>query len=726
MRNDVPGGAEGLLVPPAGVAKAGGARARVLIEHYARKSARSSRFPCLWPIPPHRARPLPAPPALFLPSLSSARPGNPQAPLLARCHWHGCPIAGSPASGMTAIPPFEQARRAGCTRSSLKPTRWPAALGFALAMIAEQAGERASARDLVLWCLTKQRRAGMGTPLWARPHRLWPRPRAFSHRRGQDGRRRRLGSGRRAEEPGAGRSAWRRPRSRTPLAARRLSLAAQASRTPCLLLSGHRNAGLPGTAHPLAHRRAEEQCGAPFDAMAPGAPSWQLTLERCRGEAPGRSFIVEFSHELFRFHLSAASSDRAAEAGETASSDAPLEDDRPFALVGNEERGLVLTAVNAASASQGLFPGLGLADARAICPALLTLPASAEEGCRALARSRPLGVVPLQPDTECSTAMMGFGSTSPACPISSAASRRCLPTWQRRLARAGFTARLALAETLGGAHALARYARTSLDHRPARRDRGRARASSCRGLAARARDRDACLRRLGLKRIGQLYDLPRASLERRFHAKDTAEAVLFRLDQALGRREEPRVPLLPSPDFVARLPFPEPLITHEGVLAGLDHLASTLCAKLARAGRGCRRLALWVARADGSSTVIEAGLSAPSREPEHLLRLFEDKVEALDMGFGVDLMSLAALVTETLPPAQTSLTEANGKGRGRSPDRPPGQSLGRARRAPPLARAKPHPRIGARPEKRLSPALRFWPEPALAKPQRPPLLFTTA
>jgi protein ImuB len=84
------------------------------------------------------------------------------------------------------------------------------------------------------------------------------------------------------------------------------------------------------------------------------------------------------------------------------------------------------------------------------------------------------------------------------------------------------------------------------------------------------------------------------------------------------------------------------------VAGALNHLASALCAKLARAGRGCRRLALWVARADGSSTVIEAGLSAPSREPSHLLRLIEDKIQELDMGFGVDLMSLAALVTETL------------------------------------------------------------------------------
>ena len=44
-----------------------------------------------------------------------------------------------------------------------------------------------------------------------------------------------------------------------------------------------------------------------------------------------------------------------------------LPDDRPFALVGSEERRLLLTAVNAASAGQGLTPGMGLADARAIC-----------------------------------------------------------------------------------------------------------------------------------------------------------------------------------------------------------------------------------------------------------------------------------------------------------------------------------------------------------------------
>ena len=39
--------------------------------------------------------------------------------------------------------------------------------------------------------------------------------------------------------------------------------------------------------------------------------------------------------------------------------------DRPFALVGSEDRGLILTALNGAASRAGLFPGLGLADARA-------------------------------------------------------------------------------------------------------------------------------------------------------------------------------------------------------------------------------------------------------------------------------------------------------------------------------------------------------------------------
>lgn len=133
-------------------------------------------------------------------------------------------------------------------------------------------------------------------------------------------------------------------------------------------------------------------------------------------------------------------------------------------------------------------------------------------------------------------------------------------------------------------------------------------------------------------------------------------------------------------------------------------------------------MALWVARADGSSTVIEAGLSAPSRKPEHFLRLLKDKIETIDVGFGVDLMALAALATEKLTPAQTTLAESEGEARPESLIDCLANRLGRraVRRLAPKASHIPE----------LAQAFRsafagpsFWPEQAAATPPRPPLLF---
>jgi protein ImuB len=405
-----------------------------------------------------------------------------------------------------------------------------------------------------------------------------------------------------------------------------------------------------------------------------------------------------------------------------------LTDDRPFALVGSEERGLLLTAVNGASASQGLAPGMGLADARAICPHLLTAPAEPRkdaEALRALADWASLRYSPtLNVDGDdglwldvTGVAHLFGGETE------------LLADLEGRLARAGLTARLALAETLGGAHALARFARTSSIAVPQGKIEPALAALPVEALRLEP-EIAHLLRRLGLKRIGQLYTLPRASLERRFHAKNVAEAVLLRLDQALGTREEKRVSLTPAADFTVRLPFPEPLITHEGVLAGLDYLAEELCAMLARKARGARRLALWLCRSDGSSAVIEAGLSAPSREKRHLLSLFKDKIDGIDMGFGVDLMAFAASVTETLLPAQTSLAASEEKVA-----------------AEPLIDRLVN-RLGARAVRRLVPRASHIPELAQSarsvlarsvlargtgasawggqtKPQRPPLLFAS-
>jgi protein ImuB len=338
----------------------------------------------------------------------------------------------------------------------------------------------------------------------------------------------------------------------------------------------------------------------------------------------------------------------------------PFPDEKPFALVGCEERGLTLTAVNLAAARKGLYTGLSLADARAIHPSLLSAPADPKKDAAsliALARwSRHFS------PTLNTHGVDGLWLDVTGIPHLFGGEESLLEHLAIRLSRFGFSANLALAETLGGAHALARYGRAT----PIIVKRGKI-ADALAPLPVEglrlAEETIRLLKRLGLKRIGQLYDLPRASLERRFHSRDAAEAVLLRLDQALGKREEPLTPLLPASEFAAKLPFPEPLITHDGIIASLERLADELAAQLGAARRGAKRLKLTLYRADGSSAVVQAGLSAPARKASHFMCLFEDRIGDIDAGFGIDLMVLAAPLTEPLPPAQASFAKSEGRSR---------------------------------------------------------------
>jgi protein ImuA len=332
VRSDVPGGAEGLLVPPAGVAKADGARARVLIEHLRAQVRALEQVPVSLANPPALGAAPPHPACSFSPSFVIAGPdpaihAKSLSPRPEPTAWMPESQARLRRPGMTSSTPLPPPLQGGrsCLLSKLvrgglheiKPEAYddrPSALAFALAVIAQQAAAQGMRRDLVLWCLTRH-----AAREWGRPYGpgliasgLDPALLLIVLARNEDDAAWALEEGLKSRALIAALAATE---IKTPLMARRLGLAAQGSCTPCLLLSDHRNANLPGTV--TTWRIAARRSSVSFDAMAPGSPAWQLTLERCRGEAPGRSFVVEFSHESFRLRLSAASSDRAAEAGES-------------------------------------------------------------------------------------------------------------------------------------------------------------------------------------------------------------------------------------------------------------------------------------------------------------------------------------------------------------------------------------------------------------------------
>ena len=349
--------------------------------------------------------------------------------------------------------------------------------------------------------------------------------------------------------------------------------------------------------------------------------------------------------------------------------------DQPFVLVDAQDRGLVVTAANRHALAAGIGPGLGLADARALLPSLAARPAERAADERALTAL----------SLWCERYGSPSGKEAPACgPLAGAnAASDALfidisgvahlfdgepglaEAITRRLSGFGLTARIGIAGTPGAASAAARFGppRTGGGIIPSDAP---ATALAPYPVAALRLD-DGTIRllhRLGLKTIGDLEHLPRAALRRRFPAAAAAEAVLLRLDQALGVRTEPLKPMRAPRRHAAVANFSEPLLTAEGVDAALKALMEQLTEALTAARLGVRQLAVVIFRADKSVARFEAGFSAASRDSVHLLRLVAEKVAALDLGFGVDRIEVRAERSEPLAITQPKLTGRRRAGTG--------------------------------------------------------------
>jgi protein ImuB len=320
---------------------------------------------------------------------------------------------------------------------------------------------------------------------------------------------------------------------------------------------------------------------------------------------------------------------------------------KPFALVEQGPRGLRLIACDRTARGLGLHRGQRLADARAMAPSLaceIHEPHKDAESLLGLTRwcerYSPWvsldGVDGLLVDATGSSHLFG-GEPAMAADM------------ERRFAAYGFTARIAIAATIGAAWALARY--SSSPHRG--EDIGGLPIEALRIDTEAART----LRRLGLKTIGHLIDIPRSSLARRFRGETIDENVLMRLDEALGVRSEPFNPLTPPPVFLARQAMMEPLISQEGLEATLREVLGRLAQDLEAAGQGALRLMLTLYKADGGRIAIPIGLTAPSRDARHLFKLFRPKLENLDAGFGIDALVLEARETAAIAAAQQGFME---------------------------------------------------------------------
>lgn len=352
----------------------------------------------------------------------------------------------------------------------------------------------------------------------------------------------------------------------------------------------------------------------------------------------------------------------------------------PFAVVGDRNGAQVLVSVNAEAEAVGLSAGQSLRDARAICPALETVAEDARaEAAFLTVLRRWLGKYSPW-IAEDAPAGLAFDLTG--CTHLFGGEEALLAQVGDDCAAMGLTLRAGLADTLGGAWALARFAGRGGSAATRTGDDIAQEAHATRSKATRRRvvpARDAGpevviapvgrvrqvlgplpvaalrldaetvegLARLGLRRIEDIAVLPRATLPRRF-----GPMVLRRLDQAFGLEAEPITPSKAPLHFAARISFPDPIGLLGDVEAGVDRLLPVLCAKLASRSRGARRVRLQAFRADGDVQVIEVGLARASDRVQSIRPLLALKLADIDAGFGIDMLRIEAVLTEPLMATQ--------------------------------------------------------------------------
>ena len=321
----------------------------------------------------------------------------------------------------------------------------------------------------------------------------------------------------------------------------------------------------------------------------------------------------------------------------------------PLVVYGKRDNCDLLVAVDAAAEQRGLTVGLALAQARAMHPALTALPEDADADAQLLATladwcQRYTPLVAIDPPDGL---LLDIGGCAHLLG-GEAALRADLLT---RAQAFGFAARASIAATIGAASAAARFGTTAITADGRERELLAPLPLAALRLPART---VATLSRLGLARISDILDLPRAPLAARFGVD-----LLRRLDGALGKEHEPLSPLRPVAPYVAERSFPEPIAREEDVLASIERLAARLETSLAARGDGARRLELALFRTDGMVKHIAAGTSRPIRDPAAIRALFAERLTALgdeiDPGFGFDLLRLSVLIAEPRAEEQIGL-----------------------------------------------------------------------
>ncbi|MFP5439081.1 MAG: Y-family DNA polymerase [Bacteroidia bacterium] len=322
---------------------------------------------------------------------------------------------------------------------------------------------------------------------------------------------------------------------------------------------------------------------------------------------------------------------------------------KAFVLASRQRGRMAIDAVSAAAAKKGIQPGMVLADCMAIFPELEMLetePGRAEKLLAALAEwcilYTPFAAVDL-PD--------GILLDSSGCDHLWGGEAAYLDHIKKKLGGYGYTVRIGIADTISTAWAVARFGDT-----PAIINPGQQR-EALRSLPPAALRLDATilarLKKLGMRHIGSFMDMSPSVLRRRFGPE-----LLKRIAQALGQEMEWVIPVKPIEPYQERLSSMEPIASATGICIALQELLETLCLRFEAEGLGLRKALFKAYRVDGTLQQIDIGTGHPSRNTQHLFRLFEHKIATLEPALGFELFVLEAPKTEPVTHEQAAIWNA--------------------------------------------------------------------
>ncbi|NVK33606.1 MAG: DNA polymerase Y family protein [Rhodobacteraceae bacterium] len=324
-------------------------------------------------------------------------------------------------------------------------------------------------------------------------------------------------------------------------------------------------------------------------------------------------------------------------------------EDVPFALSIFERNSERIYDLNPRGEVRGLDRGMTTVQARSLCPELVTRPADLKADQRflsALARwaTRYCPWVGTYERDGLFLDITGsdhlFGGEE-----------ALVEDMRERLSRSRLSPCIGLADTPGAAWALSHFAEGI-----AAPDRSLSAIAEL-PVAGLRLSQETCnsLKRLGIATIRDLHNLPRATLSRRYDRE-----VLQRLDQALGNMSEQISPIKEDPLFAVRLTLPDPIGLLGDVMAGVGRLMTHLCERLDKHQKGARVLRLTFRKVDQDSESVDLKLARPMSDPKRLLTLFERAVEAVDAGYGIDMIRLEAVQVEAVSMRQMETVVASG------------------------------------------------------------------